>query len=60
MLQRTLQILAEGKNVWPLAKRWLEGLQRFVTDKKGLIAGHEGGMADGVRVLLAKMNISGS
>jgi len=49
MLSRTISILEESKKTWPLACRWLEGLKSFSAEKKGMIRGHEGSMADGVR-----------
>lgn len=49
MLQRAMQILAEAAQVWPLAGRWLEILEKFARDNKGVLAGVEGSMAEGVR-----------
>lgn len=49
MLQRAMTILTEAAQVWPLAARWLDTLERFARDNKGVIAGIEGSMADGVR-----------
>lgn len=48
MVQRCMTILAEAQHVWPLATRWLEGLEKFVHDSKGAVTGLEGSMADGV------------
>lgn len=48
MLQRAMQILAEAGQVWPLASRWLEILEKFARDNKGVLAGVEGSMADSV------------
>lgn len=53
MLQRAMQILAEAAQVWPLAGRWLEILEKFARDNKGVLAGVEGSMAEGVRTQLA-------
>lgn len=52
MLQRAMQILAEAAQVWPLAGRWLEILEKFARDNKGVLAGVEGSMAEGVRTHL--------
>lgn len=49
MLQRAMTILTEAAQVWPLAARWLDILEKFARDNKGVIAGIEGSMADGVR-----------
>ncbi|KAM6533143.1 hypothetical protein FALCPG4_006159 [Fusarium falciforme] len=46
MLQRTLSILMECKEVWPLASRWVEALERFARDPTGSLT-TESGMADG-------------
>lgn len=48
-----MQILAEAAQVWPLAGRWLEILEKFARDNKGVLAGVEGSMAEGVRAGLA-------
>ena len=48
MLMRTITMLEESKKSWPLACRWLEGLKSFSAEKKGMVKGHEGSMADGV------------
>lgn len=58
MIQRCMTILAEAQNVWPLASRWIEGLEKFVNDNKGAVAGLEGSMADGVSDLLPSHYIS--
>lgn len=50
MLQRAMQILTEASQVWPLAARWLENLEKFYRDNKGAIPGIEGSMDDSVRV----------
>lgn len=47
MLQRAMTILTEAAQVWPLAARWLEILDKFFRDNKGILAGIEGSMADG-------------
>ncbi|KAF7550777.1 hypothetical protein G7Z17_g5474 [Cylindrodendrum hubeiense] len=46
MLHRTLAILMECKEVWPLASRWVEALEQFARDPSGSL-GTEGSMADG-------------
>ncbi|KAF4987497.1 hypothetical protein FDECE_15419 [Fusarium decemcellulare] len=46
MLQRTLSILMECKEVWPLASRWVDALERFARDPTGSLT-VESGMADG-------------
>lgn len=48
MLQRAMTILTEAAQVWPLAARWLDILEKFARDNKGVIPGIEGSMADGV------------
>ncbi|KIL93217.1 hypothetical protein FAVG1_03194 [Fusarium avenaceum] len=45
MFQRTLSILMECKNVWPLASRWVDALNRFAQDPTMSFAS-ESGMAD--------------
>ncbi|CAM1506366.1 Fc.00g060070.m01.CDS01 [Cosmosporella sp. VM-42] len=45
MLQRTIAILMECKEVWPLASRWVEALDKFTQDPNNPTA--EGSMADG-------------
>ncbi|KAH7161342.1 hypothetical protein EDB81DRAFT_641838, partial [Dactylonectria macrodidyma] len=45
MLHRTLAILMECKEVWPLASRWVEALERFARDPNGSLVA-EGSMAD--------------
>lgn len=52
-----MQILAEAAQVWPLAGRWLEILEKFARDNKGVLAGVEGSMAEGVRNHLTDINI---
>lgn len=47
MLQRAMTILTEAAQVWPLAARWLEILDKFFRDNKGIVTGIEGSMADG-------------
>lgn len=47
MLQRAMTILTEAAQVWPLAARWLEILDKFFRDNKGISSGIEGSMADG-------------
>ena len=49
MVARVLSILAESRNIWPLATRWYEHLERFYTAQSGVIVGNEGTMADSVR-----------
>ena len=48
MLQRCMSILMESKEVWPLASRWLEALEKFSRDPKATAVSLEGSMADGV------------
>jgi len=48
MVHRAIAILSEAQNVWPLASRWLEGLDKFAKDNRGIMGGLEGSMADGV------------
>ncbi|KAH6900781.1 hypothetical protein B0T10DRAFT_393556, partial [Thelonectria olida] len=45
MLHRTLSILKECREVWPLASRWVESLEAFAQDPSGSLAA-EDGMAD--------------
>ncbi|CAK7226699.1 hypothetical protein SBRCBS47491_006318 [Sporothrix bragantina] len=52
MLERTMDILKRSTNVWPLARRWIESIERFIAvDKTNLNMiqnnPHEGGMAEG-------------
>lgn len=54
-----MQILAEAAQVWPLAGRWLEILEKFARDNKGVLAGVEGSMAEGVRIHLTNIIIYG-
>ncbi|SCB65435.1 unnamed protein product [Fusarium graminearum] len=46
MYQRTLAILLECKEVWPLASRWADALERFAQDPTSSLTS-ETGMADG-------------
>ncbi|KAK0729701.1 hypothetical protein B0H67DRAFT_559408 [Lasiosphaeris hirsuta] len=46
MVQRTLSILAESTNLWPLASRWYDHLEKFYKSQTGMIVGGEGSMAD--------------
>jgi len=49
ILQRTMEILTECKEVWPLASGWLRSLEAFDQDPtQSLIRFETGGMADGV------------
>lgn len=48
MVQRILNILAESKNIWPLASRWYDHLERFYSSQNFMAAGNEGSMADSV------------
>ena len=48
MVQRTLNILAESKNIWPLASRWYDHLERFYKAQNVMTVGVEGSMADSV------------
>lgn len=52
MLLRCMSLLMESKQVWPLASRWLESLERFSRDPKAATVSMDGGMADGVRLVL--------
>ncbi len=56
MLERTKDILSQSVNVWPLAARWLESVEKLsAADQKGsgmVPSSHEGGMAEGVSFLL--------
>ncbi|KAG5929205.1 hypothetical protein E4U42_006806 [Claviceps africana] len=47
MLQRTIGILKECQQVWPLAGRWVDALERFRLDPQSVTLSHEGGMDDG-------------
>lgn len=58
MLQRAMQILTEASQVWPLAARWLENLEKFYRDNKGAIPGIEGSMDDSVRVTQLLENVA--
>lgn len=48
MVQRILNILAESKNIWPLASRWYDHLEKFHKSQNAVAAGAEGSMADSV------------
>ena len=48
MVKRTMAILVESQNIWPLASRWLEGLGKAAIDHKSDVSGNEVSMADGV------------
>jgi hypothetical protein len=50
MVQRILNILAESKNIWPLAARWYDHLERFHKSHNMMTVGAEGSMADSVSV----------
>ncbi|KAM4065330.1 fungal specific transcription factor [Hirsutella rhossiliensis] len=47
MLQRIITILRECKEVWPLAARWVEALERFSMDPQSEALAAEGSMDDG-------------
>ncbi|TWU75141.1 hypothetical protein ED733_003197 [Metarhizium rileyi] len=47
MLQRTINILKECREVWPLAARWVEALEKFSLDPQSDALGNEGSMDDG-------------
>ncbi|KAJ3475708.1 hypothetical protein NLG97_g9366 [Lecanicillium saksenae] len=47
MLQRTVGILNECKEVWPLAEHWAEALEKFSSDPKSMLITTEGSMDDG-------------
>ncbi|KAK5991111.1 hypothetical protein PT974_09389 [Cladobotryum mycophilum] len=47
MLRRTRTILIECKQVWPLASRWEEALERLTRDPNSTLLPQEGSMADG-------------
>lgn len=53
-----MQILTEAAQVWPLAARWLENLEKFYRDNKGAIPGIEGSMDDSVRVTQILENVA--
>jgi len=48
MVQRILNILSESKNIWPLASRWYDHLERFYKSPNVTTVGTEGSMADSV------------
>jgi hypothetical protein len=50
MVQRILNILAESKNIWPLASRWYDHLERFYNSQNPMTVGTEGSMADSVSI----------
>lgn len=58
MVQRALAILGEAQQVWPLAARWYDSLDKFARDSKGLIMGIEGSMADGVSAFSLSLSFS--
>lgn len=47
MLDRTIMILNESKEVWPLAARWADALERFSRDPQTMLLTTEGSMDDG-------------
>ncbi|TQV92119.1 chitinase 1 precursor [Cordyceps javanica] len=47
MLERTISILNESKEVWPLASRWAESLENFFKNPKSTLLTTEGSMDDG-------------
>ena len=47
MLQRVIAILRECKEVWPLAARWVDALERFSLDPQSDTLAQEGSMDDG-------------
>ncbi|KAL1892884.1 hypothetical protein Sste5346_006777 [Sporothrix stenoceras] len=50
MLDRTMGILSQSTSVWPLARRWMESVEKLLAaDTKSLTVSnsHEGGMAEG-------------
>jgi len=47
MVHRILKILSESKDIWPLASRWHDHLERFYHSQKGMVpSGDEHTMAD--------------
>lgn len=55
MLDRTMAILGQSTSVWPLARRWIESVEKLLAaDTKSLTVSntHEGGMAEGVSAFL--------
>lgn len=46
IVQRILGILNESKNIWPLASRWFDHLEKFSRTKTGMAAETQGSMAD--------------
>ncbi|KAK4194554.1 hypothetical protein QBC40DRAFT_32621 [Triangularia verruculosa] len=49
IVQRILGILDESKNIWPLAARWYDHLEKFSRMKTGIVAAEsQGSMADSV------------
>lgn len=47
MLQRTIRILKECREVWPLAARWVDALEKFSLNPQSAMLSHEGSMDDG-------------
>lgn len=47
MVRRTMTILKECKEIWPLAERWVDALAGFMKDPKAGSAHKEGSMDDG-------------
>ncbi|CAK7264832.1 hypothetical protein SEPCBS57363_001280 [Sporothrix epigloea] len=52
MLDRTMDVLKRSTNVWPLARRWIDSVEKFIAvEATNLIVvqsnSHEGGMAEG-------------
>ncbi|KAJ6786287.1 hypothetical protein PWT90_00827 [Aphanocladium album] len=47
MLHRTIGILNESKEVWPLAARWADALEKFSRDPNSMPITTEGSMDDG-------------
>ncbi|OAA77629.1 chitinase 1 precursor [Akanthomyces lecanii RCEF 1005] len=47
MLSRTISILNESKEVWPLASRWAESLENFHNNPKATLLTTEGSMDEG-------------
>lgn len=47
MLQRAIRILKECREVWPLAARWVDALEKFSLNPQYAILSHEGSMDDG-------------
>lgn len=49
MFERSVSILRQCKEFWPLAERWLEALEKLACDPKAVAGGLDRSMADGVR-----------